>query len=384
MDRPNIAILGATGAVGRELLAVLGQRRFPYAQLRLLASPRSAGTTLRCAGRPLTVTAADDRAFDGMDLVFMCAGAERSRLWAPRAVEAGAIVIDNSSAFRMDPAVPLIVPEINADELEQPQPGAPRVDPQGNPCSVPRHHGLPSGTSRGTHDTSIGLAPGPVRSRIIANPNCSTIIMLMAVSPLRAVFGIERIAVATYQAASGAGAAAMAELRQQTRYVLEGFPPEPSAFPEPCAFNVFSHDSPVDPDTGLNVEERKLIEETRKIWRDPGVRISATCVRVPVMRAHTEAINVTLASPATQQHVRDVLEAAPGVRVVDERAAGDFPTPLKATGIDDALVGRIRPDPSQTSHGSQHVGFDLLVCADQLRKGAALNAVQIAERLVRK
>jgi aspartate-semialdehyde dehydrogenase len=347
MDRPNIAILGATGAVGRELLAVIEQRQFPFAQLRLLASPRSAGTTLRCAGRLLTVTAVDDRAFDGVDLVFLCAGAERSRLWAPRTVEAGAIVIDNSSAFRMDPDVPLVVPEINADEL--------------GPVTTTTH----------------------LTGRIVANPNCSTIIMLMAVSPLRSAFGIERIAVATYQAVSGAGAAAMAELRQQTRAVLEGFPPEPAAFPEPCAFNVFSHDSPVDPDTGLNVEERKLIEETRKIWRDPSVRISATCVRVPVMRAHTEAINITLTSPATQQQVRDVLASAPGVRLVDDRAAGDFPTPLKATGLDDVLVGRIRPDPSHASRDSQHVGFDLLVCADQLRKGAALNAVQVAERLVR-
>jgi len=252
----------------------------------------------------------------------------------PHARQAGAVVIDNSSAFRMEPDVPLVVPEVN-------------------PEAVRRHHGL------------------------IANPNCSTIIMAVVLWPLHRVNPIRRVVVATYQAASGAGARALAELESQTRAVLAGEKPRPKVFPVPCAFNVFSHDSPVG-DDGYNAEEAKLIAETRKIFGDESIQIAPTCMRVPVMRVHTESLSIEFANPVDEDRARETLAAAQAIRVIDDRPGNRFPTPLDAAGRDDVLVGRIRQDPSVPNSR----GLQLICCGDQLRKGAALNAVQIAELLL--
>jgi aspartate-semialdehyde dehydrogenase len=343
----HVAIIGATGAVGREMLTTLEQRAFPVGRVRLFASPRSAGAVIPFRGQSLAVEALTEDSFDGVDLALFSAGAATARRFAPIAAAAGATVVDNSSAFRMDPAVPLLIPDVN--------PGAAAL-----------------------------AARQPTPGRIYAVPNCSAIILLVALTPLRSAFGIDRIVVSTYQAASGAGARAMRELTDQTRAFLEGRPVEPGlgrggVFHEPYAFNLFSHNAPVDPATGLNGEEQKIIAESRRIWNDPALRIAPTCVRVPVLRAHTESVNVTLRTPATEREVREALAAAPGVRVVDDRAANQFPTPLKAAGGDEVLVGRIRPDPSQPQDAGRTTGFDLLIAGDQLRVGAALTAVRIAE-----
>ncbi len=327
------AIVGATGAVGAEFISVIDERPPIAESFVLLASARSAGRELSVCGRNYTVRELTDDAFAGVDLALFSAGADRSRRYAPRAVEAGAIVVDNSSAFRMDPDVPLVVPEVNPEDAL-------------------RHKG------------------------IIANPNCSTIIMVAAVWPLHRVNRIRRIVVSTYQAASGAGLRAMQELESQTRDVLAGRPAMPRAFPVQCAFNVFSHNSAID-DTGYNAEERKMIAETRKMFHDSEIQITATCVRVPVVRAHSEAINLTFEEPMTPDAARAILQEATGVRVVDDVAAQRFPMPIDAAGADDVLVGRIRQDLSQPDGR----GLDLFVSGDQLRKGAALNAVQIAELL---
>lgn len=348
-----VAIVGATGAVGQEMLDVLRQRRFPLTSLRLFASPRSAGVQIPAerspTGTPIRVEPLGEGCFRGVDVALFSAGAGVSRQWCPPAAEAGAVVVDNSSAFRMDPGVPLVIPEVNP-----------------------------------------GALPAPRTPGIIANPNCSTIILLVALHPLHARFTVRRLVVSTYQAVSGAGAQAMEELREQTRAVLAGGAPAPRVFHEPCAFNLFSHNSPVDPRTGLNVEEQKMIAETRRLWAahdGARVRLTATCVRVPVLRAHCESVNVTFERPATLDQVRRTLEEAPGVRLVDDRAANRFPTPLKASGGDDVLVGRLRADPGQLPDGADPEGpthaFDLFIAGDQLRKGAALNAVQIAEHMIR-
>lgn len=341
---PTIAVVGATGVVGREFLAILGERRLAFGRLRLFASGRSAGRTLTFDGRDVAVEELRPGSLAGVDVALFSAGGAVSREFAPGAARGGCLVIDNSSAFRMDPSVPLVVPEVNADELTP-------------------YRGL----SR----------PG-----IIANPNCSTIIMVAVAHPLREAFGLERIVVSTYQAVSGAGAAAMRELEEQTRAVLAGRSPAPGVFHEPCAFNLFSHNSAVDPATGRNVEEQKMIDEARKIWRDESVRIAPTCVRVPVMRAHAEAITLTLKRPANEAEVRLSLAGAPGLVLVDDRAANRFPTPLAAAGRDEVLVGRVRPDDTQARDGERFIGWHLFVCGDQLRKGAALNAVQIAEHVL--
>lgn len=349
---PTIALVGATGAVGRECLSILEQRRFPVGALRLLASARSAGSTIPFKGNANTVEELGPRSFDGVDLAFFAAGSETAKAFAPVALKAGAAVIDKSSAHRADPNCPLVIPEINGDLLA--------------PYRV--------------------TATGPRNPGIIAVPNCSTIILMVPLQPLRAAFGIERIVVSTYQAASGAGAAAMAELESQTRDVLAGRPAEPRIFKEPCAFNVFSHDSAIDPLTGDNGEEAKMTAETRRIWNDPTTKVVATCVRVGVMRGHSESINVTLKTPATERQVRDALAAGQALRIVDDRAGNAFPTPLKASGGDDVLVGRIRPDPTQETvvRGGETLyrGWSLFVSGDQLRMGAALTAVKIAERLL--
>jgi aspartate-semialdehyde dehydrogenase len=350
----SVAIVGATGAVGQELLQVLTQRGLPVGELRLLASERSAGRTLPFRGEDHVVKALDEQSFRGVDLALFSAGGSISKRFAPLAAEAGAVVVDNSSAFRMDPASPLIVPEVNPDAL-----GDIRV--------------------RGS---------GGGGGAIIANPNCSTIIMLVAVHPLHTAAGVKRIVVSTYQAASGAGAAAMQELRTQTRESLEGVGPDQltqDIFGRPYAFNLFSHDSDIGPD-GYNTEETKMVRETHKIWGQdaPGtanhqrVAITATCVRVPVMRAHAESINLTFDRELGEAEARELLQQAPGVRLVDDRAGNQFPTPLAATHRDEVLVGRLRRDISQPDGR----GLDLFVCGDQVRKGAALNAVQIAELVI--
>lgn len=343
---PNIAIVGATGAVGRECLSILEQRTFPHGSVRLLASARSAGASIPCRAKEHKVEELGERSFDGIDLAFFAAGSDTAKAFAPRAVAAGATVIDKSSAHRAVPTVPLVIPEINPEAL-----------------------------------APLRAGPG-----IVAVPNCSTIVMLVPLEPLRRAFGIDRIVVSTYQAASGAGAAAMAELEQQTRDVIAGRAAEPRVFKEPCAFNVFSHDSTVDPATGSNGEEAKMASEARRIWSDPALKVSATCVRVGVLRGHSESINLTLKTPATERQVRDALASGASIRLVDDRAANRFPTPLKASGGDEVLVGRIRPDESQESAmaggARSYRGFNLFVSGDQLRIGAALTAVKIAEALL--
>jgi aspartate-semialdehyde dehydrogenase len=330
----NVAVLGATGVVGQEFLSILEERRFPMKSLRLLASPRSAGKTMRFLGEELPVAVADASAFKGIDLVLASAGATATKALAAAIRASGAILVDNSSAFRMDPEVPLVVPEVNAE-------------------AVKSHKG------------------------IIANPNCVAIILTVAVAPIHRAAGLERIVVSTYQSASGAGMAAMRELETQTRAVLDGKAPVAVALPHPIAFNVFSHNAAVGPD-GYNGEETKVIHETRKILGDASLRITATCVRVPVMRAHSESINLTLRRSLSAASARELLAVAPGVELIDDRAGNLFPMPLHASGKDAVFVGRIRQDQSQPS---EH-GLELFVSGDQLRKGAALNAVQIAERLV--
>ena len=347
-EKPTVAIVGATGLVGREILEILRPHALGRGRIRLFASPRSAGSSValpdhtRLAVEPLT-----PESFDGVDLAFFCVGAEVSRQFVPAAIEQGAVVIDNSSAFRMDAGVPLIVPEINGDVLED-------------------------------LDRTAPGAPGGNGPRLIANPNCSTIIAVMAVTPLHRAATVARMVISTYQASSGAGAAFVGELEQQARDFAAGQRYTTKVTGKQYLFNLFSHDSPIGPD-GQNEEERKLVRETQKIWNDDAVRITATCVRVPVLRAHCEAITLTLKSPLSEQEARDLLRQAPGLRIVDDRSANKFPEPVDATGIDEVLVGRIRADPSQPPGRGLH----LFVAGDQLRKGAALNAVQIAERLAR-
>jgi aspartate-semialdehyde dehydrogenase len=329
----RVAIVGATGAVGQEFRGVLARRRCPAASYRLLASASSAGKTIDWIDGPAVVQQLTPETFDGVDLAFFSAGSAVSREFVPHARRAGALVIDNSSAFRMDADVPLVVPEVNAE-------------------AVHRHRGL------------------------IANPNCSAIIMAVVLWPLHRVNPIRRVVVATYQAASGAGARALAELEFQTRAVLAGDKPQPQVFPVPCAFNVFSHDSPIGGD-GYNAEETKIIAETRKIFGDESIQIAPTCMRVPVMQVHTEALTIEFTNSINEDRARQTLAAAAGIRLLDDRLGNRFPTPLDATGQDEVLVGRIRRDPSIPNNR----GLQLICCGDQLRKGAALNAVQIAELL---
>jgi len=331
---PVVAIVGATGAVGVELLDCLARRDFPLASLRLLASPRSAGRTLPFRGEALPVEVLTAEAFDGVDIALFSAGGSISRDWAQAAVRRGAVVVDNSSAFRMHSDVPLVIPEVN-------------------PGDAKRHRG------------------------IVANPNCSTIIAAVPLWPLHRATPIRRIIASTYQAASGGGAAAMAELEDSTRAALDGKNFVHRVLPHPYAFNLFSHNSPMDVASGYNEEELKMLNETRKIFGDDTLRIAATCIRVPVLRAHAIALNVEFATPVTPDTVRAILQEAPGVRVVDDREANRFPMPVEASGRDEILVGRIRSDTSDPSGRS----VALFVAGDQLLKGAALNAVQIAELL---
>jgi aspartate-semialdehyde dehydrogenase len=331
---PVVAIVGATGAVGEALLQCLEKRAFPLGGLRLLASARSAGRRLPFRGDGIAVEALTENSFAGVDIALFSAGSTVAKHDAPIAVAAGAVVIDNSSAFRMRPEVPLVVPEVNAAALDG-------------------HRGL------------------------IANPNCVAAIAVMALAPLHRAHPVRRVTAATYQAASGAGAAAMAELRDSTAAYLRGEVYAPTVLPHPCAFNLFSHDAAMDPDSGYNGEELKVVAETRRILGVPDLPIGITCIRVPVLRAHGMALTVTFDAPVSEAEARALFAAAPGVRVVDDRIANHFPMPSEASGEDEVLVGRIRRDLGDPTGCS----LALFVVGDQLLKGAALNAVQIAEHV---
>ena len=333
----NVAVAGATGAVGREFLCCLEERRFPLGVLRLLASTRSKGKKIPFLKKNLVVEELTESSFNDMDIAFFSAGGSISRKFAPLAARQGVVVIDNSSAFRMDPAVPLVIPEINPEAAGQ-------------------HKG------------------------IIANPNCSTIIAITPLWPIHRKNRIRRLIVSTYQAASGAGAAAMAELIESTRAHLDNKEYKRTIFPHPYAFNLFSHNSKIDPVTGYNEEETKMLNETRKIFSDPEIRVSATCVRVPVLRAHSEALNFECERPITPGEVRALLQDAPGIKIVDDPEKNYFPMPQEASGQGDVLVGRIRQDMSDPSGKS----IVLFVAGDQLLKGAALNGIQIAEAMIEK
>jgi aspartate-semialdehyde dehydrogenase len=331
---PVVAIAGVTGAVGAEFIATMDKRAFRVGKLKALASARSAGKTIDFRGRKIAIEALDENSFDGVDIALFSAGSGISRKFAPIAVKAGAVVIDNSSAFRMDPDVPLVIPEINANRIRE-------------------HKG------------------------IIAVPNCAAITALVPLWPIHRLNRIKRVILSTYQAASGAGAAAMEELVESTRASLNGEAYAPKVMPHPYAFNLFNHNTAVDPETGYNDEETKVIKETRKIFEDDRIAVGVTCVRVPVLRAHCEAITFECENPITENEVRAILSNAPGVKIVDDRARNYFPMPIDASGQDDVLVGRIRRDLSDPTGHS----ISIFVAADQLLKGAALNAIQIAELL---
>jgi len=331
---PVIAIAGVTGAVGAEFIATMDRRAFRVGRLKALASARSAGKTIDFRGSKVMIEELNEDSFEGVDIALFSAGGSISRKFAPIAVKAGAVVVDNSSAFRMDPNVPLVIPEINAHRIRE-------------------HKG------------------------IIANPNCAAITALVPLWPIHKANRIKRVILSTYQAASGAGAAAMEELVESTRASLSGQAFEPKVMPYPYAFNLFSHNTAIDPATGYNDEETKVIRETRKIFEDEKIAIGVTCVRVPVLRAHCETITFECERPISEDQVRAILAHAPGVKIVDDRARNHFPTPIDASGQDDVLVGRIRRDLSDPSGHS----ISIFVAADQLLKGAALNAIQIAELL---
>ena len=334
---PVVAIVGVTGAVGAEFIATMDRRGFRVGRLKALASARSAGKTIDFRGEKIVIEELGDNSFDGVDIALFSAGGGISRKYAPVAVKAGAVVVDNSSAFRMDPDVPLVIPEINAVRIRE-------------------HKG------------------------IIAVPNCAAITALVPLWPIHRLNRIKRVILSTYQAASGAGAAAMQELLDSTRACLEGQPYKPKVFPHSCAFNLFNHDTAIDPATGYNDEETKVMRETRKIFEDDRIAVGVTCVRVPVLRAHSEAITFECERPITEDEVRAVLSAASGVKIVDDRVRNYFPMPVDASGQDDVLVGRIRRDLSDPSGHS----ISMFAAADQLLKGAALNAIQIAELLPRR
>ncbi len=327
----HVAIAGATGAVGTEFLKLLEARDFPMKSLRLLASSRSAGSKLKFRGENLEVEELTPKSFKGIDIAFFSAGGSRSKEFAPHAVDSGAVVIDNSSAFRMDEKVPLVVPEIN-------------------PKQAFEHQGL------------------------IANPNCSTIQMVVALNPIHRAANIQRVVVSTYQAVSGAGASAMEELKQQLRAWANDEPMKQEVFPTQIAFNLFPHID-VFQDNGYTKEEMKMVYETQKIMNAPNMQISATCVRVPVLRAHSEAVWVETEKPLNESEARELFEKEPGIVVQDERESGGYPTPWHITETQETYVGRIRKDISHPN------GLTFWVVADQLYKGAALNAIQIAEVL---
>ncbi len=331
-DGYNVAILGATGAVGQTMIKVLEERNFPINELKLLASPRSAGKELEYMGLKYKVEPVSEEAFEGVDIALFSAGGSRSKEWAPKAVEKGAIVIDNSSAFRMDDDVPLVVPEVNPEDVKW-------------------HKG------------------------IIANPNCSTIQMVVAINPIHKAKTIKRVFVSTYQAVSGAGAKAIEDLKNETKAFFEDKYYYPEALPYHIAFNVIPHID-VFFDNGYTKEEMKMVNETRKIMHAPDIKVSPTCVRVPVFTGHSEAITVETEEPITPEEAREILKNAPGVIVEDDPKNNVYPMPIDIAGKDEVFVGRIRKDFAFDN------GLSMWVVADNLRKGAATNAVQIAELLV--
>jgi aspartate-semialdehyde dehydrogenase len=332
----KVAMVGATGAVGETLLAILAERDFPVSELVPLASERSAGGKVEFAGRQATVRNLADYDFDGVDIAFFSAGGSVSREHAPRAAAAGAVVIDNTSEFRYQDDIPLVVSEVNP-------------------------HAIAQYTTRG----------------IIANPNCSTMQMLVALAPIHRAVGIERINVATYQSVSGAGRSGMEELGKQTAALLNFQEVERAKFPKQIAFNVIPHIDEFQPN-GYTKEEMKMVWETRKILEDESIQVNPTAVRVPVFYGHSEAVHIETRDKITAEQARALLAGAEGVVLMDERQAGGYPTPVgDAAGKDPVFVGRIREDISHER------GLDLWVVADNIRKGAALNAVQIAELLIR-
>ncbi len=331
-----VAVVGATGAVGIEILRTLEKRNFPVSKIKLLASARSVGKQLEFAGKMETVEELTQDAFEGVDFALFSAGASRSKEFAQAAINAGAVMIDNSSAFRMDPDVPLVVPEVNPEDAF-------------------KHKG------------------------IIANPNCSTIIMTVPVYPLLKAKKLKRMVVSTYQATSGAGANGMVELAEQTQAALNGETEfKPQTFAHRIAFNLIPHID-VFQDNGYTKEELKMLHEGRKIMHTPELQVSCTCVRVPVMRAHSETLNLEFEEEVTPEEVREILKNAPGLDIVDDLVNKQYPMPIDASGRDNVLVGRIRQDVSRNDKR----GIDMFISGDQLLKGAALNAVQIAEVLIK-
>jgi aspartate-semialdehyde dehydrogenase len=332
-DGYRVGVLGATGLVGTTILELLADRDFPVAELRPLASERSAGREIEWQGETVTVQAVSEESIQELDLVLSSAGGSVSAEWTPKIVAAGATVVDNTSYWRMHDDVPLVVSEVNPDALTG-------------------HNG------------------------IIANPNCSTMQMVVALKPLYDAAGIERLVISTYQAVSGTGKAAIDELRSQARAIVGGYDvPEPQIYPHQIAFNVLAQAGSFADGDDHTDEERKLINETRKILGDSSIKVSATCIRVPVVTGHSEAVNVETREPLDPERARELLAAAPGVTVVDNPAAGKYPMAVEAAGSDDVYVGRIRRDP-----GNERA-LDMWIVSDNLRKGAATNAVQVAELL---
>ena len=331
-DRYNVAVVGATGAVGTEMIDILAERKFPVNDLRPLASSRSLGTSVSFCGKDISVDELKESSFEDIDIALFSAGASRSLKFAPCAVESGAVVVDNSSAFRMDPEVPLVVPEVNAPALAG-------------------HHG------------------------IIANPNCSTIQMVVALKPIHDVARIRRIVVTTFQAVSGTGQKAIVELLEQTRALLAFKELFCDVYPHQIAFNCLPHIDSFQ-DNGYTKEEMKMVNETRKIFGDDQIRVTATTVRVPVFRSHSESINIETEKKITAHEARELLAYAEGVCVLDQPSENVYPLAIEASGKDETFVGRIREDESIEN------GLNLWVVSDNLRKGAALNAIQIAERLI--
>jgi aspartate-semialdehyde dehydrogenase len=329
----HVAIVGATGLVGQEFIKTLLQRDFPMASIRLMASDRSAGKKLPVGDREVEVEETSPDSFRGVDIALFSAGAEQSRYFSPLAARAGAVVVDNSSAWRMDKTVPLVVPEVNVDDIRW-------------------HKG------------------------IIANPNCSTIQVVVALYPLHRVNPIKRIVVDTYQAVSGTGTAAVEELRTQARQVLEDEPVIPHVYSHQIAFNVLP-EIDVFMDNGYTKEEWKMLEETRKIMHAEGIAVSATCVRVPVLVGHAVSVHAEFSRPMAVDEAVQILSRAPGVKVLDDTAISLYPQPWSAAGTDEVFVGRIRKDASHPN------GLAMWIVADNLRKGAALNAVQIAEEMIK-
>ena len=333
-DQYNIAVAGATGAVGRKMLEILEERNFPVANLKALASAKSVGQTLTFNGVPVTVEELKENSFEGMDIALFSAGASVSRQFAPSAVKSGCLVIDNSSAFRMEPDVPLVVPEVNPDAI----------------------------------NSNIG---------IIANPNCSTIQMVVVLKPIHDKFKIKRVVVSSYQSVSGSGQKAITELQNQTKNLLDGKTAKPNVYPHQIAFNCLPHID-IFLDNGYTKEEMKMVDETRKILGDASIQVSPTTVRVPVFYSHSESVNVETEEPINATEVKKLLAGQPGIRVVDNPETNEYPLAIDGAGRDEVFVGRIRDDISCKN------AINFWVVSDNLRKGAALNAVQIAECLTQR